>query len=1038
MNLPIAFFCKRGNHDPMIRLLAPPNRVLKLILTLVFYACVLHCTPLRAATSILNVDQNTISVDLTNFGKAIVAPKKSITIQGPGDPQPVDLNATGQGPEYYWSLYSIRNSSDANLDLVVAVQPQRFTGSGLIQLTPFGNLTLGALATASPDILRPINSNSQNAYGFSLAKGQSLNIAIESIRPDINAAVWQRSYFDTHMTNLSFFLGLELGVGFVLTLGILTLYSFRPHPALLAGWIFSFACLIFMVLESGLLSQALRQLSNGSPPQSILRAGIETLMASALLLCVVAFTGIRKTNAIVWFGLLVLLTALCANFVFAFVDADRATTIVRFAFAAIVILGFVITAWSRRRTTMIVDSGFLFWLAVSAWTLLAGIATQSQSPSTAFSPILLAGLATVLTALTIVLLRYVFTQGLASKPFITDANRRSLALSSARHVLWDWQVHDRFLDVGEELPKSLGYDPRTWTRNADQRLLEIMHPIDAAAYEAELEGQRLQPGHNIDLDIRLRNSQGSYQWFELRSLVVPGPNQMPDRCIGTLTDVTKQKESEERLLIDAVHDPITGLPTRALFMDRAERELNKPIGLQLRILLIDLDRFKTLNEALGHDQGDRLLQAAGARIQDHLSEDESIARFSGSQFAVLAIEAMAQRTAYQLAEQIMEALQQSIELGSQRVSLSASIGISNASERGVNVHDMQTQAASALLEARRLGGAQIVLFDKTLKDERASELAFESELRAALLGDQIEIHFQPICRLADLEIAGLEALARWRHPTKGLLPPLEFINLAEQAGMIGEIGQIVLTSAARQLGVWQRVLRRDENFFVSVNISPSHFLETNFLEQVQNIIQREGLKPNSLKIEVTESVIMRHPERALRLFERLRSLGVGLACDDFGTGFSNLSSIRNLPFDTLKIDRSFLSPESFDARGGMVITTIAELAHGLGMYVVAEGIENQMQIDRLAHLGCDFGQGYFIGEPKSVADTTDMLAILPRIAPAPLPGDAPSTPRLRSLFDPPPQSLEVLPSIFSLPRETKVAPKKKPKPKKSVKREKKA
>jgi diguanylate cyclase (GGDEF)-like protein len=1031
---PIALWPKRVYHARMIRKHMQLQHFLKFILALLTIVHVLQGAPLRAATTILNVDQNTTSVDITDFGKAIVAPKSTITIQGPGDPQPVDLNAKGQGPEFYWSLYSVRNSGETNLDLVIAADPLHFSGSGLLRLAPFGNNALGAMATAGPDIIKASNPNDKNAFSFTLLKGQSLNIAIEGRKPAINATLWQRSFYDAHMINLSFLLGLELGVTFLLTLGILALYSFRPHAILLVGWIFAFASLIFMVFEAGLLSLALQRLPSGGPSQSLLRAAVETGLSVSLLLCVLQFTTIRKVNALVWFSLLIFLTVLCANFAFAFVDADRATSIARFAFALIVVLGFVITAWTKRKANAVVDGGFLFWICAGLWTILAGVLTQWEAHSLNLSPILLAALALVIVSLVLALLRYIFTQGLASKPFITDANRRSLALSSARHVLWDWQVRDRFLDVGEELPKSLGFDPRTWARNAEQRLLEIMHPVDASAYQAELDGDYLQSGRNIDLDLRLRNSEGSYHWFELRSRVVPGPNQMPDRCIGTLTDVTKQKEAEERLLVDAVHDPITGLPTRALFMDRAERELNKPIGLQLRMLLIDLDRFKVLNEALGHDQGDRLLQAAGARIQDCLSEDESVSRFSGSQFAVLAIEAMAQRTAYQLAQQIMEALEQSISLGQQNVSLAASIGISNASERGIGAHDMQAQAASALLEARRLGGAQIVMFDKSLKDDRASELALESELRAAMSSDQIEVHFQPICRLVDLEVAGLEALARWRHPTKGLLPPLEFINLAEQAGMIGEIGQIVLASAARQLGVWQRVLRREGNFFVSVNISPSHFLEANFLEQVQDIIRRESLKPNSLKIEVTESVIMRHPERALRLFERLRSLGVGLACDDFGTGFSNLSSIRDLPFDTLKIDRSFLSPESFDARGGMVITTIADLAHGLGMAVVAEGIENQAQIDRLAHLGCDLGQGYFIGEPKPAKDITDMLAILPRFAAEPLPGEAPLAPRLRSLFDPPQQTLEVLPSIFPLPRSTKAAPKKKPKVKKAVKR----
>lgn len=1008
---------KAFDHNPLLPIFVA------ILVAIMFSA---NASRALSATSILNVDQSTISVEIAEFGKSIAKSQSTITIQGPGDAQPADIHGKGGGPVYFWSLYSIHNSSDSNLDFVVQVEPQHFTGSGILNLEQIGEIAIGAVTTAGPDLIKPFRNQNDNAFVFSLNSGRSLNIAIQSSKELINPVLWQRQAFENHVANSSFFLGTVLGITFLLTLTLLALYSYRPHKALLAAWFFSLSGLVFMVFESGLLLSAIQNLLPVGLTSSILRASLETLLGLGLLICILAFTSVRKKSPLTGFALLLIGAFLCANIVFAFVEADRAASIARISFAILVGLGFLITAWCKKTTNNIVDSGFLFWLSLGAWTVFAGILTQSASHDTKLSNILLAALATVLIAMTMVLLQFVLTQGLAAKPFITDANRRSLALNGARHTLFDWQVAEHFLDIGEELPRALGYDPRGFARNAEQQFLEIMHPVDAAAYQSEMESDRLQVGRNIDMELRLKNAEGNYHWYELRSRVVPGPNQTADRCIGTLTDVTKQKENEERTLQDAVHDPVTGLPSRALFVDRAERELNKPIGLQLRILLIDLDRFKVLNEALGHDQGDRLLQVAGARIQDCLNEDESVARISGSQFAVLAIETITQRSASELAKNISQALAEPLMLGQQEVTLLSSIGISNASQRGLTVHDMQKQAASALLEAHRRGGAQIVLFDANLKDDRASDLAFESELRRAIAGDEIEIHFQPICNLADLKIAGLEALARWRHPTRGLLPPLEFINLAEQSGMIGEIGQIVLAGAARQLGVWQRVLRRDDSFFVAVNISPSHFLQSGFLEQVQSIIRREGLKAQSLKIEVTESVIMRHPDRAMRLFERLRSLGVGLACDDFGTGFSNLSSIRDLPFDTLKIDKSFLSPISFDNRGGIVISTIAELAHGLGMIVVAEGIETQDQIDRLAQLGCDLGQGYFIGEPKSANEITDLLAVLPRFAQEQM---KPSV----SLFDALPEELEVLPSIFELPGVKKTEVKKKAKSQKTRK-----
>jgi diguanylate cyclase (GGDEF)-like protein len=993
--------------------------------------------PANAENLVLEVDAKNPVTDLATIRAPIVAERDKISIQGPGDPQATQLQAKGPGPVYYWSLYAMRNKSDADLDFVLSLDTQHFMGSGLLSLTSIGPTPVNAVATSG--ILKPVELGDTKAFAFTIPAGKTMNVAIETSGSQLSAELWPRQALGEHAARYAFYNGVLIGISVLVIFGLLAIYGFRPHNSVLAGWLFAVSCLAFMVFETGLISQI------ATP--AIMRAVIETSMAASLLLCVIIFTSVGKRVPVVGLALLLLLALLAANMVFAFVEPNRAASLARFGLALVVIVGFAATAIYRRKTKGIIDPGMLFWTTMLVWTVLAGIGTQLNPQNNLLSLALLAGLASVLITLAIVLVRFIFSQGLAAKPFITDSSRRSLALAGARHYLWDWQPQDTHLDIGEDLPKALGYDTIDWRLNGHHPFLNILHPIDAAVYQSEILDPGIRVGQIFDLELRLRNAKGIYQWFSLRARAIPGVNNQLDRCIGTLTDISKTKETEERLVMDAVHDPVTGLPSRALFMDRLERELTKPAGLPVRFMLIDLDRFKTLNEALGHDYGDRLLLLAGGRILECLAVDESVARISGSQFAVIVVEAIARRSVTALAEEISKSLAAPIELPQQDVFLTASIGISNSSNRGVTAAMLQQQAASALLEARRRGGAQSVTFDTSLKDERAAQLALESDLRRAMAGDEIEVQYQPISHLNTMDVAGFEALARWRHPTQGLLPPAQFIDMAEQAGMISEIGQIVLAQAARQLGIWQRVLRRDRPFFVSVNISPNHLMEPNFLEQVQMILSREGLTSNSLKIEVTESVIMRHPERAARLFERLRSLGVGLACDDFGTGFSSLSSLRDLPFDTLKIDRSFIVPESFDQRSGMIITTITELAHSLDMVVVAEGIETQSQVDRLAALGCDLGQGYLIGQPMTAADVTDMLAVLPRIvaktAPklpkidyleladfTPPPGSAPLAPRRMIEIDAEP---EELPSIFTVARKSDVPPPK-PKTKKALPR----
>jgi diguanylate cyclase (GGDEF)-like protein len=1014
------------------------------IAALGFLVLTLNASVSFAANKILQVDDKTIFVDLAEYRTPIAAERDAISVKGPGDPQTTTLQAKGPGPTYYWSLYAIENKTDVQLDFTLAIDTHHFVGSGLMHLTAVGRSPVNALATIGE--LKQINSGDMQAFAFTIPPRKTFNIAIESGSPNLEATLWRSQTIADHALQDSFFNGLVTGVAGLLGFAILALYGYRAHAAPLAGWLFAMACLSFIATEAGF--------DFSTPAPAILRAVIENAMAASLLVCLLMFTGIRKKVPILGLGLLLLMAVLIANFVYGFVEPNPATTLARLSFAALVAIGFIVTATYRKKIKDIIDPGLLFWTAILLWTGFAAMVSLTESRAIYLSTTLIAGLAAVLISLLIVLVRYVFSQGLAAKPFITDSNRRSLALTGAQHYLWDWQPQNNHLDLGDDLPKALGYETIDWRLNGSNPFFNILHPIDAAVYSSEVLNTEIVVGQVINLELRLRNVKGTFQWFSLRARAIPGLNNQLDRCIGTLTDISKAKEIEERLIIDAVHDPVTGLPSRALFMDRLDRELAKPVGLPVRFILIDLDRFKTLNEALGHDYGDRLLQLAGGRILECLAPDESVARISGSQFAVLVIEAIARRSVSALADEISKALGAVIELPNQDVFLTASIGISKSSNRGTTGTMLQQQAASALLESRRRGGAQSVTFDSSLKDERAAQLALESDLRLAMSSDEIEVLYQPITYLDTMDIAGFEALARWRHPTQGLLPPAQFIDMAEQAGMISEIGQIVMAQAARQLGIWQRVLRRDRSFFISVNVSPSHLMAPNFLEQVQLILSREGLNPNTLKIEVTESVIMRHPERAARLFESLKSLGVGLACDDFGTGFSSLSSLRDLPFDTLKIDRSFIAPESFDNRSGMIITTITDLAHSLGMAVVAEGIENQSQVDKLAALGCDLGQGYLIGQPMAATEVTDMLAVLPRVVatvlPKPLnfdfmesapllpaPGHAPLAPRYTATFEEEPQEL---PSIFSVLKKPLAAvpkPKAKKPPAKVIKRAKK-
>jgi diguanylate cyclase (GGDEF)-like protein len=591
------------------------------------------------------------------------------------------------------------------------------------------------------------------------------------------------------------------------------------------------------------------------------------------------------------------------------------------------------------------------------------------------------GLAALLVVLGFVLAHHAFAQGYLSRHFFREAGRHALALAGSRAFVWDWQPEEGELFLSPEIARALAQPANAFEDAAGEAFLELMHPADRSAYLATIAEAEADGRNPIERKFRLRHGDGSYRWFELRARSITGGNGFrAARCIGTVTDVTNAKIAEERLLKDAVYDLVTGLPNRALFTDRLQRAID---GLEpgaataLFVLLVDLDRFKIVNDAMGHEAGDALLSIIGRRLKAEAEAVDTVARLPGDQFAILYHEVPGSRGVDAFSQALLGTVGRPVRFEDQEYFLTASIGVAQYRPEVQDADKLMKDAAVALYEARCRGMGAVELFNPSMVDDRAELVVLEAELRRAIERNEIEVHYQPIARLADMHLAGFEALVRWRHPGMGLLAPESFIDLAEETGMIRDIGRVVLNEAGRQLGIWQRAYRSAEPAFVAVNISSAQLIEPSLLDDVKQIIGREGLLRGSFKIEVTESLVMEYPERAAQILERFRELGVGLSCDDFGTGYSSLSSLRKLPFDTLKVDRSFIAPEAQDQRASVILQSIIAMGHDLGLAIVAEGIENQDQVDRLGELGCDFGQGFFIGKPMSAKQVNDALAGLP-------------------------------------------------------------
>lgn len=503
---------------------------------------------------------------------------------------------------------------------------------------------------------------------------------------------------------------------------------------------------------------------------------------------------------------------------------------------------------------------------------------------------------------------------------------------------------------------------------------DMIHPDDRAEVLESIKAIAVRG--NLDIEYRIICADGSIRWVRNRSrLVVGDTSQTAIRIEGIISDISDRKRAEQQLIHDALHDALTQLPNRTLFVERIERALRRKKSHPddaFAVLFIDLDRFKVVNDSLGHQVGDCLLIEVANRLLQCVRPCDTVARLGGDEFTILLDEVRSTADVINWAEQIQAELSRSMDINGNIVFTGASIGIVLATDEYTSASDLLRDADIAMYRAKESRQSGYELFNQDMYAQTMRRLQLENDLRIGLERQEFQLYYQPILSLQHQTILGFEVLVRWQHPLEGLIRPDEFITIAEETGLIVPLGSWILQQACRQIHQWRQRFNCHQ-LKLNVNITGQQVREPTLIPTLDAILQDTGLSGEILRLELTESTLMQQTETTIKTLQQIRQRQIQISIDDFGTGYSSLSYLSRFPINNLKIDRSFVSRMHIDAGSLEIVRAITALAHTLGMTVTAEGIEIEEQLDQLRQLGCEFGQGYLFARPLTVAEVETLL-----------------------------------------------------------------
>ncbi len=858
-----------------------------------------------------------------------------------------------------WAVFALANVSEEQLERVIVAPHFRLAGSRMFW-PDLGSQRIMAITPSEGFALDRVASPDADVFRITLNPGAVITFVAELATPNLpQIYLWEPDAYKDTVNAFTLYRGIVLGIAGLLAVFLTILFVVKGTSMLPAAAALAWAVLAYICVDFGFLEKLI---SITSGDTRIWRASAEVALASSLVIFLFTYLNLNRWHVHLGYATFAWIMGLALLFGVAIYDPSIASGIARLSFAltATAGIGLIIYLGINRydRAILLVPT----WALIMVWLFGGWLTVTGRLDNDIIQPALGGGLVLIVLLIGFTVMQHAFAGGAYQQGLFSDLERQSLALTGSGDTVWDWDVARDRVVTSPDVSVRLGLSPGTMHGPA-RNWLPRLHPDDRDRFRATLDVLLEHRKGRLSHEFRIRAEDGHFHWLKIRARPVLGSNGEVIRCVGTIIDVTEQKNSIDRLLTDAMHDNLTGLPNREVFLDRLQSVLSlagTSETVRPTVLAIDIDRYKQVNDSLGIAAGDNILIAITRRLRRLLKPQDTLARLSGDEFGLILVSERDPAKVADFADAVSKAIMVPLNFANREIVLTASIGLVSWVDQQESAASLLSDAELAMYRAKRGGGNKVEPFRPAFRSVSTDRLQLETDLRRAIERKELTMAYQPIVKLANGEIAGFEALMRWDHPKRGSIPPSEFIPIAEMSDLIEPLGMFALERSTTDLMDWERQTG-ELPIFLSVNLSSAQLISSEIYNDVRAMLAKTQCEPKRIKLELTESVVMENPEQARLMLEKLKETGISLALDDFGTGYSSLAYLTRFPFDTIKLDKALVCDQS--EKRSILLKSVVAMARGLEMQVVAEGIETDQDAAELAKMGCDFGQSFLFGPP---------------------------------------------------------------------------